>query len=227
MTGAALVTARDLTRVFNLGGDRIQAVHGVSLDVMPGQIVVITGRSGSGKTTLFEPARRSRSPTSGSVLIREQNTRNLNDTQLVELRRRQIGFVFQSFGLMPLLSAYENVELPLRIAGWKRRDREGRAQECLEMVGLGRRSRHGPYEPLGGRAPSVSPSPGQCPTALAWYSLTSRPANWIPPPEPRSLPCSSRLRIKKRWESSVVTHDIAATKIATSTRQMSDGTFVD
>ena len=212
--------------MFNLGGDRIRAVHGVSLDVMPGQIVVITGRSGSGKTTLLNLLAGLDRPTSGSVLIREQNTRNLNDTQLVELRRRQIGFVFQSFGLMPLLSAYENVELPLRIAGWKRRDREGRAQECLEMVGLGRRSRHRPYELSGGERQRV---------AIA-RAISHRPCLILadePTGELDTTTGAAIFALLKQIADQeavgiiVVTHDIAATKIATSTRRMSDGTFVD
>jgi putative ABC transport system ATP-binding protein len=226
MTGAALVSARNLTRVFSIGGDRIQAVHDVSLEVMPGQIVVITGRSGSGKTTLLNLLAGLDRPTKGSVLIQEQDTRSLNDTQLVELRRHKIGFVFQSFGLMPLLSAYENVELPLRIAGWKRRQREDRAQECLEMVGLGRRSKHRPYELSGGERQRV---------AIA-RAISHRPCLILADEPTGELDTNTGTaifallkQIADREEVGiiVVTHDIAATKIATATRRMSDGTFVD
>jgi putative ABC transport system ATP-binding protein len=223
---AALVSARNVARVFNLGGDRIRAVHDVSLDVLPGQIFVITGRSGSGKTTLLNLLAGLDRPTGGSVLIQEQDTRNLNDTQLVGLRRKKIGFVFQSFGLMPLLSAYENVELPLRIAGWKRRDREGRAQECLEMVGLGKRTKHRPYELSGGERQRVAIaraiSHGPC------LILADEPTGELDTTTGAAIfGLLKHIADQEEVGIIVVTHDIAATKIATVTRRMSDGTFVD
>jgi len=112
---SSLVSARQVSRVFTLGNSRIQAVRDVTLDVYPGQLMMITGRSGSGKTTLLNLLAGLDRPTSGIVFIENQDTNKLDDGQLVELRRRKIGFVFQSFGLLPLLSAYENVELPLRM----------------------------------------------------------------------------------------------------------------
>jgi putative ABC transport system ATP-binding protein len=226
MNGTALVSARAVARVFNLGGDRIRAVHDVNLDVLPGQIMVITGRSGSGKTTLLNLLAGLDRPTTGNVFIQAQDTRHLNDAQLVQLRRSKIGFVFQSFGLIPLLSAYENVELPMRIAGWKRRDREGRAQECLEMVGLGRRSRHRPYELSGGERQRV---------AIA-RAIAHRPCLILADEPTGELDTTTGAAIfallkqiadQEQVGIIVVTHDIAATKIATATRRMSDGTFVD
>ena len=131
-------------------------MRNVNLSVVAGQLIVITGRSGSGKTTLLNLLAGLDRPTSGSVRIRGQDVGRMPEGQLVELRRRQIGFVFQSFGLLPLLSAYENVELPLRIAGWKWHDRDRRANECLELVGLGRRAHHRPYELSGGERQRVA-----------------------------------------------------------------------
>jgi putative ABC transport system ATP-binding protein len=226
VTETALVSARNVTRVFSLGGDRIRAVFGVSLDVLPGQILVITGRSGSGKTTLLNLLAGLDRPTSGSVLIQQRDTRDLNDTQLVALRRSEIGFVFQSFGLMPLLSAYENVELPLRIAGWKRRDRERRAQDCLEMVGLGRRSKHRPYELSGGERQRVAIaraiSHGPC------LILADEPTGELDTTTGAAIfALLKQIADDQKVGIIVVTHDVAATKIATATRHMSDGTFVD
>jgi putative ABC transport system ATP-binding protein len=226
VTETALVSARNVTRVFSLGGDRIRAVFGVSLDVLPGQILVITGRSGSGKTTLLNLLAGLDRPTSGSVLIQQRDTRDLNDTQLVALRRSEIGFVFQSFGMMPLLSAYENVELPLRIAGWKRRDRERRAQDCLEMVGLGRRSKHRPYELSGGERQRVAIaraiSHGPC------LILADEPTGELDTTTGAAIfALLKQIADDQKVGIIVVTHDVAATKIATATRHMSDGTFVD
>lgn len=221
-----LVSARQLTRVFTLGNSRIQAVQNVTLDVYPGQLVMITGRSGSGKTTLLNLLAGLDRPTSGNVLIGNQDTGILSDRQLVELRRRQIGFVFQSFGLLPLLSAYENVELPLRIAGWKRHEREERAQECLKMVGLDRRASHRPYELSGGERQRV---------AIA-RAIAHRPGLIMadePTGELDTTTGTTILNLLKQVVEGekvgviIVTHDISATKIATVTHRMSDGAMVE
>ena len=159
------------------------------------------------------------------MCIGDRDTCNLSDRQLVDLRRREIGFVFQSFGLLPLLSAYENVELPLRIAGWRRRDRDKRAQECLDMVGLGRRANHRPYELSGGERQRV---------AIA-RAIAHRP-NLVLADEPTGeLDTTTGAAIFSLLRQIVdsekvgvimVTHDVAAIKIATLTRHMSDGAFV-
>ena len=95
-------------------------------------------------------------PTSGSVLFEEQELSSMKERELTEIRRHKIGFVFQSFGLLPLLSAFENVELPLRISGTPFREREERARDALEMVGLARRARHRPYELSGGEQQRIA-----------------------------------------------------------------------
>jgi putative ABC transport system ATP-binding protein len=221
-----LVSARQLTRVFTLGNSRIKAVHNVTLDVYPGQLVMITGRSGSGKTTLLNLLAGLDRPTSGNVLIGNQDTGILNDRQLVELRRRRIGFVFQSFGLLPLLSAYENVELPLRIAGWNYHEREERAQECLKLVGLDRRANHRPYEMSGGERQRV---------AIA-RAISHRPSLIMadePTGELDTTTGTVILNLLKQIVEGekvgviVVTHDISATKIASVIHRMSDGELVE
>jgi putative ABC transport system ATP-binding protein len=223
---AALVSAINLTRAFNLGGERIVAVRGVNLEVLPGQLMVITGRSGSGKTTMLNLLAGLDRPTSGSVLIRGQDTRKLSDSDLVQLRRQQIGFVFQSFGLLPLLSAFENVELPLRIARWKRREREQRTRDCLKLVGLDRRASHRPYELSGGERQRV---------AIA-RAIAHRPCLIFADEPTGELDTNTGAAIlsllrqivqEEQVGVVVVTHDLSATKIATHTHRMSDGALVD
>ena len=132
------------------------AVNQVTLDIHPGSFMAVVGRSGSGKTTLLNLLSGLDRPTGGEVFFQGQDLTNLPEANLVELRRTKIGFVFQSFGLMPLLSALENVELPLHIRGVSWRERRRRALEALDTVGLGPRSRHRPYELSGGEQQRVS-----------------------------------------------------------------------
>jgi putative ABC transport system ATP-binding protein len=142
--------------VFGSGDGAVTAVNQVSLDIFTGEFLAITGRSGSGKTTLLNLIAGLDQPTEGSVVFEGRDLTTLSEDELVELRRNKIGFVFQSFGLMPLLSAYENVELPLHILGISWRERRRRAMETLELVGLGPRARHRPYELSGGEQQRVA-----------------------------------------------------------------------
>ena len=137
--GQPLISARDLVRVFGSGDSAVAAVDGIDIDVYGQEFLAVTGRSGSGKTTLLNLMAGLDRPTSGSVVLDGLSLPELRESELVELRRRLIGFVFQSFGLMPLLSAQENVELPLHIGGVGWRERRRRAAEALDMVGLGPR----------------------------------------------------------------------------------------
>ena len=151
-----MISARAVRRVFGSGAAAVTAVDSVDLDVTPGELLVLTGRSGSGKTTLLNLLSGLDRPDGGAVLFQGADLARLPERELVELRRSKIGFVFQSFGLMPLLSAQENVELPLHIAGVSWRERRGRAQQALESVGLGARARHRPFELSGGEQQRVS-----------------------------------------------------------------------
>ena len=151
-----IISARGLTRVFGSGSQEVRAVDAVDLDIRAGEFLAITGRSGSGKTTLLNLLAGLDRPTGGLVSIEGRNLADFSEAQLVELRRSRIGFVFQSFGLIPLLSAYENVELPLHIGGMRWRERRQRAAEALELVGLGARAGHRPYELSGGEQQRVA-----------------------------------------------------------------------
>ncbi len=154
--GIISISASSLTRAFESGGSMVWAVNGVDLDVRAGEMLAVTGRSGSGKTTLLNLLSGLDRPTGGVVSFRGEDLSRLPERELVELRRWKIGFVFQSFGLMPLLSAQENVELPLHINGVSWRERRRRAQQVLDSVGLGSRARHRPYELSGGEQQRVS-----------------------------------------------------------------------
>lgn len=151
-----MISVRGLTRVFGSGESAVTALHGIDLDVHDRELLAITGRSGSGKTTLLNLMAGLDRPTSGSVFIDGLEIAKLPDADLVDLRRRAIGFVFQSFGLIPLLSAQENVELPLHISGVSWRERRRQALEALELVGLGPRAHHRPYELSGGEQQRVA-----------------------------------------------------------------------
>ncbi len=151
-----VVATVDLNRSFRMAGEDVHALRGVSLNVLPGQFIAVIGRSGSGKTTLLNLLAGLDRPSSGQVLFEERDMAELGDRQLTELRRSKLGFVFQSFGLLPLLSAFENVELPLRIAGVGGGRRNRRTEEVLEIVGLVNRSHHRPYELSGGEQQRVA-----------------------------------------------------------------------
>ena len=151
-----IVETINLGREYQLGSELVVAVRDVSMEVHPGQFIAVVGRSGSGKTTLLNLMAGLDKATSGSVLLEGQDLAGMGEKELTEIRRHKIGFVFQSFGLLPLLSAFENVELPLRISGVRAGEREQRARDALEMVGLTRRSKHRPYELSGGEQQRVA-----------------------------------------------------------------------
>jgi len=152
-----IVKAEDLWRTYKRGSQQeVSALQGVNLSIDTGCFVVLKGRSGSGKTTLLNCIGGLDRPTSGSVRVFGQDISQMNDKQLTQWRRDRLGFVFQSFGLSPSFSAYENVELMLRIAGVGRRERRERAQYCLDLVGLKRWMDHRPDEMSGGQQQRVA-----------------------------------------------------------------------
>ena len=151
-----VITAVDVSRVFGSGDTAVTALSLINLTVERGDFLAVTGRSGSGKTTLLNLLSGLDKPSSGAVEFDGDDLANLREADLVDMRRHKIGFVFQSFGLMPLLSAQENVELPLHIGGVSWRERRQRAHDALEAVGLGTRVRHRPFELSGGEQQRVS-----------------------------------------------------------------------
>ena len=152
-----VIETKNLWRVYTLKmGAEIPALRGVNLNVEAGSFVALKGRSGSGKTTLLNCLAGLDTPTTGSALVLGHDLMKMNDEELTVWRREQIGLVFQSFGLLPTLSAYENIELLLRIKGDEHEARHKRALECLEIVGLGKWKDHRPYEMSGGQQQRVA-----------------------------------------------------------------------
>ncbi len=154
--GRPVISAQGVSRVFGSGATAVTALSDINLTVEPGEFLAVTGRSGSGKTTLLNLLSGLDRPSAGTVRFHGDDLAGMREADLVEMRRHKIGFVFQSFGLMPLLSAQENVELPLHIGGMSWRERTQRAHDALKAVGLGNRARHRPFELSGGEQQRVS-----------------------------------------------------------------------
>ena len=151
-----LVRTVGLERTYPVGSELVHALRGVDLEIGPGRFVAFQGRSGSGKTTLLNLIGGLDEPTAGQVFLFGQDLGRLSEAERTRLRRDRLGFVFQSFALIPTFSAYENVELPLRIAGVGGRERRERAMRCLTLVGLRRWADHRPFEMSGGQQQRLS-----------------------------------------------------------------------
>jgi len=139
-----------LVRHYRLGRSIIPAVDGVSIAANRGEFIALLGASGSGKSTLLNLIAGLDRPDSGAIVVEGQNLATLNSEELAQYRRHTVGIVFQSFNLVPNMTLYENVELPMRLAEVRRRERKARAREALEKVGLQGRLKHRPSEMSGG-----------------------------------------------------------------------------
>jgi putative ABC transport system ATP-binding protein len=143
-------------RIYHLAGENIHAVNNVTLDVWPGYMTAVVGRSGSGKTTLLNLIAGLDEPTGGTITVLGRNLNTMDERDRLDLRLNKLGFIFQSFGLMPLLSARENVGVPLRMRSMSPKEREERVDAALEWVGLTERAHHRPYELSGGEQQRVA-----------------------------------------------------------------------
>ena len=220
---SAVVAARDLTRRYGEGDTAVDALRGVTLDVEQGKLTAVMGPSGSGKSTLMHILAALDRPTSGSVWIAGTQLGDLSDTEITKLRRKHIGFVFQFFNLLPMLTAEENILLPLTIAGEKP-DRAWR-EELLKKVGLADRRTHRPAELSGGQQQRV---------AIA-RALVSRPTVVFADEPTGNLDSATSAEILDLMRDSVdsfgqttvmVTHDARAAAIADRILFLGDGLIV-
>jgi len=218
----SLIATEDLSRIFGSGETAVTAVNAVNLEVPQGELMAVVGRSGSGKTTLLNLLSGLDRPTNGKVIFQGRDLTTFSESDLVELRRHKFGFVFQSFGLMPLLSAQENVELPLHISGVSWRERRRRAMASLDLVGLGSRARHRPYELSGGEQQRVS---------IARALVTGPEAIFADEPTGEldtttALSIGSILKdVVKESKATIIiaTHDLTLAGICDSVIQIADG----
>jgi putative ABC transport system ATP-binding protein len=151
-----IVEAVSVSRDYPSGGSVVRAVRDVDLSIRRGELLAVRGRSGSGKTTLLNLLGGLDRPTSGQVILDGQRVSDMTERELVEVRRRTVAFVFQAFGLVPILSAAENVEIPLRLVRADPATRDRRVADMLERVGLSERARHRPHELSGGEQQRVA-----------------------------------------------------------------------
>jgi putative ABC transport system ATP-binding protein len=151
-----IVQVHDLSKVYRQGDIDVTALNHVSVDIQPGEFVVLMGPSGSGKSTLLHIVAGIDRPTSGDVLVQGINVANLSESELAIWRNQYVGFVFQSFNLIPVLTAAENVELPLLLTRLDRAARREQVRAALELVGLGDRSHHRPDQLSGGQQQRVA-----------------------------------------------------------------------
>ena len=152
----SLIDLREITKVYQMGSQEVHALAGVTLNIEKGEYVAIMGPSGSGKSTLMNMLGCLDTPTSGDYFLNDQNVSEMTDDELATVRNREIGFVFQTFNLLPRVTCVQNAELPLIYAGVSRRDRRERAREALTSVGLGDRLDHKPSELSGGQRQRVA-----------------------------------------------------------------------
>ena len=224
-TTGALISTRELTRTFGSGDRAVTAVKSVSLDVFTGEFLAVVGRSGSGKTTLLNLMAGLDRATTGSVVFEGAELTSMSDADLTELRKRSIGFVFQSFGLMPLLSAYENVELPLHIRGVGWRERRRRAHDVLESVGLGSRARHRPYELSGGEQQRVAIARALAPEPQVIFA--DEPTGELDTQTAMTIGSILGDVVGSQVVTVIVaTHDLAIAELSSRTIELVDGSLV-
>ncbi len=220
-----MVEAFELVRDYQTGADPVRALGGVSLRVPHGQLVAIRGRSGSGKTTLLSMIGGLDRPSAGRVVVDGEPISELGEEQLVDFRRRRIGFVFQTMGLLPILSAAENVEVPLRLVRADPSVRGARVRELLTLVGLGERMDHRPHELSGGEQQRVAVA-----RALANRPdllLADEPTGQLDSETGRGIVTMLRTLVKEHGITAIMaTHDRSLIDLADQVIELRDGRIV-
>lgn len=151
-----IIRIRDVKKIYQMGSESIRAIDGVSLNIRQGEVCCLFGKSGSGKSTLLNLIAGLEKPTEGKILFHKKHIERMDEDQLANFRRQYVGFVFQSYNLLPTLTALENVTLPLIFKGVPLKERNERAMEMLKAVGLEERAKHKPFEMSGGQQQRVS-----------------------------------------------------------------------
>ena len=151
-----ILRTEDVCKTYRSGDTVVEALKNIRVNIQPGKLTMLRGRSGSGKTTLMNLLGALDQPTSGKIYFKDQEITSLSEAKRDLLRRREMGFVFQSVALISNMSAYENVEFGLRLAGVPAAERRARAEACLELVGLGKRMTHRSHELSGGEQQRVA-----------------------------------------------------------------------
>lgn len=151
-----IIETHNISKVYKMGNNEVRALQSISISINKGEYVAFMGPSGSGKSTLMNIVGCLDSPTSGTYILNNHVVSEMTENELAEVRNKEIGFVFQTFNLLPRATALENVALPLIYAGYSRSEREDKAMETLESVGLGDRWHHKPNELSGGQRQRVA-----------------------------------------------------------------------
>ena len=225
-TVETIITAKGIKKGFPIsGGETFWALKGLDLEIKKGKLSVLKGRSGSGKTTLMNILSALDYPTEGEVYFQGVNIAALSEQERGNLRRKKIGFVFQSVALVPMMTAYENVEFSLRLAGITG-NRKARVEECLQLVGLGNRLHHLPQELSGGEQQRV---------AIA-RALAHKPEVIFADEPTAELDTNTGLQVLKIFKDLcasegvtivMTTHDTGLMELADQTFQLEDGEFVE
>jgi ABC-type lipoprotein export system ATPase subunit len=221
-----IIETVDLTRVFRHGSSNIVAVNKVNLKVEEASFVSIVGPSGSGKTTLLNLLGLNDNPTSGKILFKGKDVSLMSDSEKREIRLFNIGFVFQTFNLLPTLTALENVEMPMALAGFPQKQQEERAISLLEQVGLSQRKNHRPKQLSAGEMQRV---------AIA-RALANKPS-LILADEPTGeldtetgsqiIKLLSQICLEEKTAIIVATHDEKVSRVAHAIYKMRDGTLIE
>jgi putative ABC transport system ATP-binding protein len=223
--GEALVSVRSVSRTFGRGDVEVQALRDVSFTIKRGQFVALTGRSGSGKTTLLNVVGGLDTPTAGEVLIGGRNVTAMSAHERTLLRRSTIAYIFQSFGLIPMLSAAENVGIPLRVTGMNRAQRDERVRLMLSVVGLEDHARQRPGELSGGQQQRVAIA-----RALAGRPellIADEPTGQLDSETGRQIMRLLRTVVQSEGITALVaTHDAALHELADEVLALDDGRLV-